>query len=327
MIETTVLGFYPKISEEPGAVNYRNARNRLDSGKITAEDFTKVIGATVERAVTEQAAAGITLATDGQIQWDDLVSPFARGWNNLETGGLLRFFDNNTYYRRAQIRGEIGIEHPVAAADYKLASKSAKRPLKGVLPGPLTFASMSDDHHFNDERALISALATALNKEAKALQEAGCEQLQIDEPFLCKNPEKADMLAAALRAMLSGVTMRTTLAVYFGELAPLVPALWQLPVDGFFLDCVSKPGNLEVALDAPADRTVVYGITDSRNTGRESAAYLKQTLELIASRRPGCENWVAPSAQLEFLPHSDLLHKLRDLTAAVEAHNQHAEKE
>lgn len=326
MIETTVLGFYPKISDEPGTPNYRRARNRLDAGKVSPEEFDEVVQATIERAVKEQAAAGITLPTDGQIQWDDLVTPFARGWNNVEVGGLLRFFDNNTYYRRAQVQGEIGIEKPVAAADYQRALKAADRPLKGVLPSPVTFANMTDDHHFDDERALVDALATALNKEAKALQEAGCEHLQIDEPFLCKFPSKIDLLASGLRTMLGGVTMKTTLAVYFGEIGPLVPALWQLPVDGFFLDCVSKSGNQEAALDAPADRTVVFGITDARNTGRESAAYLKQTLELIASRRPGCDNWVAPNAQLEFLPHSDLLHKLRDLTAAVETHNQQEEK-
>jgi len=326
MIETTVLGFYPKISEDPGVPNYRSARNRLDADKITPEEFKEVVHTTIRRAVTEQQAAGITLPTDGQIQWDDLVTPFARGWNNVEVGGLIRFFDNNTYYRRAQINGEIGIESAVSAPDFLLASEAADRPLKAILPGPLTFASMSDDHHFGDERRLINALAAALRKEALALQGAGCTHLQIDEPFLYKYPQKIDLLAAALREMLAGIHMKTTLAVYFGPIKPLVPALWQLPVDAFFLDCVSKPGNLELALDAPADRPVVFGICDARNTGRESGAYLKETLDLIASRRPGCENWVAPNAQLEFLPHADLQNKLRDLTAAVEAHNRQAEK-
>jgi 5-methyltetrahydropteroyltriglutamate--homocysteine methyltransferase len=139
MIKTTVHGFYPKISEDPALPNYRRARNRLDSGEISDADFNQVVQATIKRAVDEQIEAGIDLPTDGQIQWDDLVSPFARTWKNTAVGGLIRFFDNNTYYRRAQINGDVSVNTPAAAADFRVAQAAASRPLKAVLPGPLTF--------------------------------------------------------------------------------------------------------------------------------------------------------------------------------------------
>jgi methionine synthase II (cobalamin-independent) len=112
--------------------------------------------------------------------------------------------------------------------------------------------------------------------------------------------------------------MRTTLAIYFGSLKPLVPALWNLPVDGFFLDCVSRPENLGLALFAPADKSVAFGIVDARNTGREAASHLNQIVDQIASKRSRSDNWIGPSAALEYLPHADAQNKMRDLVAAAQ---------
>lgn len=321
MIKTTVHGFYPKISEDSALPNYRRARNRLDAGEITDAEFSQVVQSTIKRAVAEQIKAGIDLPTDGQIQWDDLVSPFARTWKNTSVGGLIRFFDNNTYYRRAQIQGAIAVDAPAAAPDFRAAQAAASRPLKAVLPGPLTFAKMSDDHHYGDEGKFMQAVAEALNAEAMALQGAGCTALQIDEPFLPKVPGRISALRDSLGAMLRGVKMKTMLAVYFDSIKPLVPALWDLPVDGFFLDCVSRPENLVHALSAPADKTVAFGIVDARNTGRETTSQLNQIVDQIQSKRPGSDNWIGPSAALEYLPHADAQNKMRDLVAAAQ-HNR-----
>lgn len=322
MIKTTVHGFYPKIAEDPALPNYRRARNRLDAGEITAAEFNHVVQSTMKRVVDEQVQVGIDLPTDGQIQWDDLVSPFARIWKNTSVGGLIRFFDNNTYYRRAQIHGEIMVNTPAATPDFRAAQAATTRPLKAVLPGPLTFAKMSDDHHYGDDRKVVQVVAEALNVEALALQNAGCTQLQIDEPFLAKVPERAGLLRDALNIMLRDVNMKTTLAVYFDSLKPLVPELWNLPVNGFFLDCVSRPENLELALLAPVEKTVAYGIVNARNTGRETTAHLNQIVEQIESKRSGGDNWIGPSAALEFLPHADAQNKLRDLVSAAQHQNR-----
>jgi 5-methyltetrahydropteroyltriglutamate--homocysteine methyltransferase len=285
-----------------------------------------VVTETIRRVVREQEDAGVDLPTDGQIQWDDLVTPFARNWQNTRPGGLIRFFDNNVYYRRVQVDGPIRCESGSVSQDYREAKTAARGPLKALLPGPLTLAMMSDDHHYGEPERLVSAAAAALRQEAGALVEAGAQHLQIDEPFLSLYPEQMSLLAEALSQMLAGVSMSTTLALYFHSIEPLVPALWSLPVDGFAIDCVSDPANLERALGGPSDRALVFGIVDARNTGRESEAYLRECLMRITAGRPAAENWVSPNAALEFLPHANVATKLCDLSTAVRGFNAQAAK-
>ena len=107
MLKTTVVGNYPKITEDRTSVNLRRARNRFDLKKITKEELEQAYQDTLKRVIREQEEAGVDLITDGQIRWDDLVTPFAKNIQGIEIGGLLRFFDNNVYYRRPIIKSKL----------------------------------------------------------------------------------------------------------------------------------------------------------------------------------------------------------------------------
>jgi 5-methyltetrahydropteroyltriglutamate--homocysteine methyltransferase len=89
MLKTTVVGNYPKITEDKSQVNLRRARNRFDQKKITEEELKQAYKQTIKRVIKEQEEAGVDLITDGQIRWDDLVTPFAKNIQGMEIGGLL----------------------------------------------------------------------------------------------------------------------------------------------------------------------------------------------------------------------------------------------
>ncbi|MCK4655515.1 MAG: hypothetical protein KAT85_00745 [candidate division Zixibacteria bacterium] len=95
MVKTTVVNSYPKISSVRGEVNLRNAINRRESGKIGDADLEQAFQETIRRTIREQQEVGLDLITDGLIRWDDPVSRFCSHIENLNRGGLLRFFDNN----------------------------------------------------------------------------------------------------------------------------------------------------------------------------------------------------------------------------------------
>ncbi len=325
MIKTTVVGNYPKVSSDKNAPNLRNALNAFDQKKIMAEELERVYQAAIQRVVHEQEEAGVDLPTDGQIRWDDIATFFAKNFEGAYINGLIRFFDNNAYYRKPVFTGELKLRAPGSGTEYRTASIYSRRRLKGVVVGPYTLTRMSVDEYYKDEERLVMTLASILRQEVLALQEAGAEYIQIDEPFLTWAPDGLPLAKRALTEMLEGIRAKKILALYFGSIKPLVPALYDFPVDLFAVDTVSKPENLELLLNAPQNKGIVAGCFDARNIKLEPKAELFALYKkLAAQNRPGV--FVSPSCGLEFLPHSDAVAKLKWMVQTVKAFNSDASR-
>ncbi len=78
MISTTV-GNYPKVAEGAYTTKLIGAitkwqRQELSDAKLEAtyQEITRAV-------IREQDHSGVDLLTDGQIRWEDLVTPVARG--------------------------------------------------------------------------------------------------------------------------------------------------------------------------------------------------------------------------------------------------------
>ncbi len=325
MIKTTVVGNYPKVSSDKSVPNLRNALNNFDQKKISAEELERVYQTTIQRTVREQEEAGVDLPTDGQIRWDDIATFFAKNFEGAYVNGLIRFFDNNVYYRKPVFTGDLKLKAPASGTEYRTASIHSKRRLKGIVVGPYTLARMSVDEYYKDEGRLVMTLASILHQEVLSLQEAGAQYIQIDEPYLTWAPEGLSLAKRALVEMLEGVRAKKILCLYFGSIKPLVPALYDLPVDIFAVDTVSKPENLELLLKAPSDKGIVAGCFDARNIKLEPKAELFSIYKKLASQnRP--EVFVSPSSGLEFLPHSDATAKLKWMVKTVEEFNAGASR-
>ena len=144
-VETTVVGSYPKPPEEGKPFLVRKTLHALERGEAGEQDLKKAQDDLVREVVAEQEAAGVDLVTDGQVRWDDILTPFARRIAGFEIGGLLRWFDNNVYYRRPVCKGPVEWRGPACVEDYKFAASVVTRPVKAVIPGPVTFARLSVD--------------------------------------------------------------------------------------------------------------------------------------------------------------------------------------
>ncbi len=181
MVLTTVVGSYPRVGDTPADQGLRRAIGRLDRGEITEEELRSVERETVKAILREQNDAGIDLVTDGQISWYDSQSHIAGKLSSVEINGLVRYFDTNTYYRQPVVRGPVVRKAPLLVDEWKFAQANSKAPVKAVLTGPVTLASLSQDKHYQTRKALAIDLATALGQEVEALVAAGASHVQIDE--------------------------------------------------------------------------------------------------------------------------------------------------
>ena len=254
--------------------------------------------------IQQQIEAGVDLVTDGQIRWDDEITYFARGLENVSLNGLFRYFDTNTYFRQPVVQGGVAWRSPVTVDDYRFAADSSTKPVKAVLPAPFTLAALSIDEHYGERfESLVMDYAAAVNAEARALAQAGAPVIQFNDPVLTRRKQDVSLACRAIAAAAEGVTATTQVSYYYGDVDGILGALVECPVDVIALDFIMGPANYE-ALKAVSlgDKTICAGIMDARNTKLESEEELLDRLgrvnEAVATERLQ----VSPNMGLEFLP-------------------------
>lgn len=322
MLRTTVVGNYPKVTEDKTCIDLRQAKNRFDQRKITADELEKAYQETIKRVIREQEETGLDLITDGHIRWDDLVTPFAKHIHGIEMGGLLRFFDNNVYYRRPIIKSKLAFKDYSIVDDFKFAKANSKKAVKPVIVGAFTFAQLSLDEFYHDEEKLVLDLAEILHNEAEGLEQEGARIIQIDEPSLCFHPEKLKLVQESLKIITQDIKSKFALYLYFGSIKKLVPDLFDLPVDILGVDVVSKKVNLDLLLEYNGEKEIGLGCMDARNTRMETESELLSVFEKVAKRISSEKIYINPSCGLEFLPHAEAKMKFKNMVEAVRKFNQ-----
>lgn len=319
MFEKTIVGNQPKISDVPGRVNLRLARNRFDSGKIDANALDEACHAAIRDTIQDQETAGLDRVTDGRICWDDPVTPFATAHDGFQVGGLIRFFDNNVYYRRPVISGPVRFVRSAVAHDFRLTRSFTDKPLLASVCGPFSLAKFCVDDNYNKRSNLYSECAHLVRCEIDALIKAGADWVQLDEPFLGFCPEETGPAIDAIRAAVRGLKIKTLVYIYFAPVSAVIERLWDLPVTMIGADCVTVPANLDALCDGPPSMGRTFGLLDARNTRLEPVDQITSLMDRIVSvggeTWPDC--WLAPSAGLEFLPYRNAMAKMQRLTEAV----------
>lgn len=302
----TVVGSYPKPPHEGEEFALRRTLHALDRGDASLVDVRAAEDDLVREVIAEQAEAGIELVTDGQIRWDDAQTRFAEGLEGFGTTGLFRYFDTNTYFRQPVVKGPVARRGHIVLDEFLFARDHSPVPLKQTLIGPYTLAALSVDEHYGDRAGVTADLAAALNQEARDLADAGCEVIAFDEPALARipgsPPGELDLLAEVAESLTEGIGAATILQTFFGDVAEHGPAFFELPFDGFGLDFVAGPGNVEAIHEFPGDKILQAGIVDARNTRLEDPDILTRQIESLIATVGSDRLWVSPSAGLEYLP-------------------------
>lgn len=313
---TASAGAYPRVADNEAGQELRRAYGRLERGEVTEGEFGGIQDRFTLMALHEQERAGLDVLTDGLVRWYDPFTHFARGLAGLEPGGLLRYFDTNTYIRQPVVKGDISWRAPVVAGEYAFAAKSTRRPVKPLIPGPFTLAAHTLDpgKRYHSLRKLAVAYGNALAEEVNRLAAAGAKVIQIDEPAILRRPKELPVLRAALEP-LAGAKGNAALLLqtYFGDAAPLYDGLLSLPVDAVGLDFTYGPGLAKVIGRKGARKMLGLGLVDARNTRMERPAEAAAVLKRLAPRLKG-ENYLSPTTGLEYLPRDRAERKLRLLT-------------
>jgi 5-methyltetrahydropteroyltriglutamate--homocysteine methyltransferase len=204
-ILTTCIGAYPKPEYVP-IVDWFQHQGGLagSAGDITRkankameahneEDDALFVKAT-KAAIGDQVGAGIDVPTDGEQRRENYIHYHCRHLNGFDFENLTnRVLRDGAYEAELPtITGEITPKgNNFLNRDFEIANQFTDRPVKITVPGPMTIMDTTVNKHYDDEKQLACDLADALNFEIKALVDAGCKFIQVDEPVFARNVDRA----------------------------------------------------------------------------------------------------------------------------------------
>ncbi len=313
MIGCYVTGILPRPRE------LIETTRAYDRKRVNKEELERAFKKATTEVVEAQVSAGLSYVTDGMLKWQDLLRPYTENLKGVKIGALARWFNNNTFYRKPVVLGELQREKDITLEMTYTEYLPSTLPWKAVLPAPYTFTKLSENNFYKNETELLFKYAEILRGEIRSLAERGFRYIQLSEPALVYNPFKEpiskDTLADvknALETAVKGVKARVCLQTFFGDFAQILPDALDFPVDDLGVDLYET--SLEKLKEYTFDKGVALGLVDARNSLAENERELTTVAEeIIESIYPSkiCDVFICPNCDLEFLPWERAKEKIR----------------
>jgi 5-methyltetrahydropteroyltriglutamate--homocysteine methyltransferase len=278
-------------------------------------------------AIRAQEEAGLDLLTDGEIRRESYSNRFATALDGVDLDNPAtvpgRTGRPNLVPR---VVGPIRRRHPVEVDDVRFLRANTRKAIKMTVPGPFTMTQQARNDYYPDEAAVAMAYAAAVNEEIRDLFAAGADIVQVDEPYMQAQPEKARQYGlAALNRALEGITGPTAVHICFGYAA----IVHQRPSGYSFLpelagcDCrqvsvETAQANLDCSVLAKlGGKQVMVGCLDLSDLTVETpdtiAARVRRALPYVAAS----DVILAPDCGMKYLPREAAFGKLRAMVEAA----------
>lgn len=287
-------------------------------GKLSSEELRNRIVEASRKVIRVQAEAGLRYQVDGMLGWHDLLRPIAEKLEGIEVDGLARWFDNNTFYKKPIITGEVSRREKLLSG-YIFPELAAEGRWKLVLPDPYTFISLSENRGRLKFEELLFQVAEAIGEEIRELEAAHrIGQVQLSAPSLVWRKLDSDMLdiiGDAIEVAFRGVRAEKMIHLYFGDGVNALPQVLDYDADVIGFDMTST--NLRELMEYSIEG-IGLGFIDGRNSLMERADLVARRIREYLERYEPKTLYITPSCDLEFLPPEIAEQKVRLLRRILE---------
>ncbi len=300
----TVVGNYPRPEW------FREYLRKVEGLQkdLDVEIERDVLKKAIAEVIDEQKRAGIELFTDGQLIWHDFLLTIASRLEGFEMNGLVRYFDNNLYYRIPIAKGRVKRTKKILY-DFEIAFEIEKN-IKAVL-SCYTVAKLSRNEFYSKFEDFLWDICKAVKEEIEELERSGVKYVQIDEPALLYAEKKELEVLRDVYRELTNTKMETILMTYFDSAERIFPEVLDFGFDVIGLDFVEGyEENMNIVKEYDFD-AINLGLIDGRNTKMESLEDLKGKFEEITSKGNFKKVYISPNTGLEFLPSIKAFEKMQ----------------
>jgi len=320
---TTTIGSFPQTNE------IRKARSDFRAGKLGFGEYQAHMQQEIERAVREQEQLGLDVLVHGEAERNDMVEYFGEqldGYAFSEFGWVQSY--GSRCVKPPILFGDISRPKPMTVEWTRYAQSLSKKPMKGMLTGPVTLLNWSFVRDDQPRSASCYQLALAIREEVLDLERAGVRIIQIDEAALREGlplrraewRQYLNWAVGSFRIAAAGVADETQIHTHmcYSEFNDIIEAIAAMDADVITIE--TSRSNMEL-LDA-FDRfeypnEIGPGVYDIHSPNVPSEQQIVDLMNEAARRIPAARLWVNPDCGLKTRNWDEVLPALRNMVAAA----------
>lgn len=303
---TTTIGSFPQTKD------IRIQRNKFTKGEISAEEYEKFIEKEIQDCIAIQDELGLDVYVHGEPERNDMVQYFGERLDGyvFTTHAWVQSYGSRCV-RPPILVGDVSRPAPMTVKESKYAVSISKKPMKGMLTGPITCLRWSfprDDVHQSIQAA---QLALALRDEVVDLEQAGVNVIQVDEPALREGlplragSEREKYLQWAVdsfKLSTAGVEDRTQIHSHFcySEFQDFFHAIAALDADVLSIENSKSDAKLlKVFIDEAYPRHIGPGVYDIHSPRVPSQGEIEERISQMLQYLKRDQLWINPDCGLK----------------------------
>lgn len=324
LLPTSLVGSYPQpdwlIDREKLAGRFPPRVRAKELWRISTEHLGQAQDDATLLAIRAQEEAGLDIITDGEMRRESYSNRFATGLDGVDLDNPGTALDRSGHPNPVpRVVGRIRRRHPVEVRDVQFLRANTDRMIKITVPGPFTMAQQAQNDFYKSEEEMAMDYAEAVNAEIRDLFAAGADVVQIDEPYMQAQPDKArEYGLRVVNRALEGIEGRTALHICFGYAAVIharpagysfLPELCKCHVQQISIETAQSSLDTSV-LEKLRGKTIILGVLDLSDMKVETPEVVAQRIRRALPHVDAEKVIVAPDCGLKYLPRDVAFNKM-----------------
>jgi 5-methyltetrahydropteroyltriglutamate--homocysteine methyltransferase len=322
LFPTTVIGSFPQTKE------VRAARARRKRGEWTQLQYDQFIESQIRTAVDLQERIDLDVLAHGEFERNDMVEYFGEqldGFAFTENGWVQSY--GTRCVKPPLLFGDVSRPRPMTVRWSKYAASLTRRPMKGMLTGPVTVLQWSFVRDDQPRQETARQIALALRSEVLDLEAAGIGVIQIDEPAFreglplrhADHSAYLDWAVEAFRLASAGVKDETQIHTHmcYSEFNDIIESIAALDADVISIETSRSQMELLAAFVEfryPAD--IGPGVWDIHSPRVPSADEMEDLLRKALVVLTPEQLWVNPDCGLKTRRWEEVIPALENMVQA-----------
>lgn len=321
---TTTIGSFPQTAE------VRANRAAFRKGEISKEQYVEFNRKKIAECIKLQEEIGLDVIVHGEFERNDMVEYFGS-----KIDGFV--FTQNAWVQSYGTRcvkppvvwGDVSRSAPITVEWSVFAQSCTKKPVKGMLTGPVTILNWSFPREDVSLKVQAQEIGFAIRDEVLDLEKNGIRIIQIDEAALREklplrksdwHKEYLDWAIPAFRLVHAKVKPETQIHTHmcYSEFNDIVRDIDNMDADVITFEASRSDLKLLDALnEAKFETQVGPGVYDIHSPRVPSEQEIVDALHKIIAKVPQQNVWVNPDCGLKTRGETETTASLKNLVAAA----------
>ncbi|WP_424767234.1 5-methyltetrahydropteroyltriglutamate--homocysteine S-methyltransferase [Paenibacillus sp. sgz302251] len=322
-LPTTTIGSFPQTTD------VRQARQKWRKNELSTESYTSFINEKIKKWIEIQTELNIDVLVHGEFERTDMVEFFGEkldGFAFTRNGWVQSY--GSRCVKPPVIYGDVVFTEPMTVTESVYAQSLTNRPVKGMLTGPITILNWSFPRNDITREQVAYQIALALSEEVKALEAAGIEMIQVDEPALREGlPLKQSDWDAYLKwgvhaFRLSTSDVRDTTQIHthmcYCEFHDIIDSILALDADVISIETSRSHGELIQSFEEHTyDQGIGLGVYDIHSPRVPAVDEMVKNIERALRVLDPSIFWINPDCGLKTRGEAETVDALRNMMEAT----------